>query len=226
MNCLQSHQLLQQRLDGDAVSNAGLDEHLAACPQCQALHAAAARLQAGLRLLPVPAPPPGLNARIVAQVRADRRRRSVRLVLALSAVAAGLLVACLLGYSWVHSTLAPAVPGPPAPVAEGPEPPEPVPVPSLRDSVAEAGSAVVNLTRRKADETVGQTRLLWPAVTPPGLEPPDTLTEPLDPPARSLREAGQGVSAGLEPVTSSARRAFDLFLREIPPMGGEDKPGF
>src|SRR5206468_2915788 len=31
---------------------------------------------------------------------------------------------------------------------------------SLRDSVAEAGSAVVDLTRRTADETVGQGRLL------------------------------------------------------------------
>jgi hypothetical protein len=33
-----------------------------------------------------------------------------------------------------------------------------------------------------------------------------------------LREAGEGVGDGLEPVTNSARRAVDLFLRELPPM--------
>jgi hypothetical protein len=33
---------------------------------------------------------------------------------------------------------------------------------------------------------------------------------------RSLVEAGQGVSAGLEPVANSARRAVQIFLREIP----------
>jgi hypothetical protein len=94
--------------------------------------------------------------------------------------------------------------------------------------MAEAGSAVVNITRRKADETVGQSWLFWPAVTPPPLDDPSVLSQPLElggPPARSLREAGQSVSAGLEPVTSSARRAFDMFLRELPPVGAEDKPG-
>ncbi len=34
----------------------------------------------------------------------------------------------------------------------------------------------------------------------------------------SLREAGQNVSSGLEPVANSARRAVNLFLRELPPV--------
>jgi hypothetical protein len=38
----------------------------------------------------------------------------------------------------------------------------------------------------------------------------------MEPPTRPLREAGEGVSEGLEPVTTSARRAVDLFLRELP----------
>jgi hypothetical protein len=47
----------------------------------------------------------------------------------------------------------------------------------------------------------------------------------LDPPAQSLRQAGQGVATGLEPVATSARRAFDLFLRDIPPVAPEVKSG-
>jgi hypothetical protein len=40
----------------------------------------------------------------------------------------------------------------------------------------------------------------------------------LEPGTQSLREAQEGVAVGFEPVTSSARRAVNLFLREIPPL--------
>jgi hypothetical protein len=93
--------------------------------------------------------------------------------------------------------------------------------PSLRESVAE----VAQLTRRKADETVGQALNLVPEVlkAPPADAWPRPT--PLDPPARSLRQAGQSVTAGLEPVADSARRALNLFLREIPPVEAEGKRG-
>jgi hypothetical protein len=45
-------------------------------------------------------------------------------------------------------------------------------------------------------------------------------------PMRSLRDAGQGVSSGLEPVADSARRAFDMVLREIPTVAPGGKSGF
>jgi hypothetical protein len=83
--------------------------------------------------------------------------------------------------------------------------------------VVEAGSAVASLTRRAADETVGQTRLFLPEAIP---APPLTTSEPmqpvLDPPTESLRQAGQGMTAALDPVTTSARRAFSMFMREAP----------
>jgi hypothetical protein len=94
--------------------------------------------------------------------------------------------------------------------------PSPVDAPTLRESAEELGGAVASLTSQTADETMGQTRWLVPRMSSPSL--PKVDLESIEPPTRPLREAGEGVSAGLEPVTSSARRAVDLFLRELPPM--------
>jgi hypothetical protein len=222
MNCLESQQLLQQYLDGESIDHASLDAHLRACADCAGLHAAAQRLQEGLRLRVPLAVPAGLRERTVAAVIADRRSRRRRRLLAGLALAASLLLAALAGYYGLWRTEETSPLDQPAPVVRTPEPAPP----SLRDSMTEAGTAVVSLTRRTTDETVTQTIRLWPGVTPPALDNTEVLTQPLDPPARSLREAGQGVSAGLEPVASSARRAVGMFLRELPPMGAEDKPGF
>jgi predicted anti-sigma-YlaC factor YlaD len=206
MNCPEFHEHLQRRLDGLPIAdNGALARHLADCPDCRALNAAATRLGDGLRLLPMPVPPVGLSAHIATQVLAERRRsRQLRQVLAL---AAGLLLAVAVGsYAWR--------PAGPSEVARV-QPPDVAPAgPSLQESVAEAGSAVVSLTRRTAAETVEPTRLLWQdfVALPTG---PDAgvLEDTLDPPARSLREAGQNVASALEPVTTSARRAVNLFLR-------------
>jgi hypothetical protein len=91
--------------------------------------------------------------------------------------------------------------------------------------VAEAGAAVVALTQRVADETVEDTQLLLPRGDAPPLPAADVLQQTLGPPAHSLQEAGQIVSAGLDPVVMSARRAFDLFWRELPPAESTEKPG-
>ncbi len=242
MNCTQSHDLLQQRLDGLAPADqAALDRHLADCGECRRLHAAAARLEEGLRLLSPPLPPPGLAARIAARATADRRRRLLTVrVPALLGAAAVLFVAVLLGSdrskssgdNWVLDQarrawdyLSWGRSGPSAPSLEvvvdrsgPPEIPEEATAgsaPSLRATVAEAGSAMASLTSRAADEALGQTRLLLPETIPAS---PLTTSEPvqpiLEPPTESLRQAGSGMSAALDPVTSSARRAVSLFFRE------------
>ena len=78
---------------------------------------------------------------------------------------------------------------------------------------------MVALVNRTADETVGQSRVLLPqGVSTPALPASETWQPTLEPGADSLREAQEGVALGFEPVTSSARRAVNLFLREIPPM--------
>jgi hypothetical protein len=251
MNCHDCRQQLQARLDGAAVPADEIAAHLAACPECRDLEAAAQRLQTGLRLLTPPAPPTGFAERLAAGVLADRRRkvRRRRLVFAgvIGALAASLLVVLFItpdddGFTpagWVkqkyYAVKWHVFPG--TRYADDPSirslhqlglngapPSDEEPVPSLNDNMAEATSAVASLARRTADETVSNGQILVPAVSLPMTEP-EVLGPPLEPPAQSLREAGQGVATGLQPVAASAARAFDLFRRDITPVAPEAKSG-
>jgi predicted anti-sigma-YlaC factor YlaD len=217
MNCRDFHDLVQERLDGgDFDAPPAFDEHLRACPACAALNGAAVRLSEGLRLLAPPAPPPDLAARIVARLTRKgrlRRPRGRRVAVPL-ALAACLLVAIAARLYWPRSPTPADKPGS-GPVVEQKKPAPPDPV-DLRASVDEAKQAVVALTARTADEAVDRARRLLPPAPATPAPPPA--------PAQALREAGEGVSDGLEPVTNSARRAVDLFLRELPPMDlGENR---
>src|SRR5947209_2424095 len=95
MNCLECRELIQRWLDGDAT-HSGPDDlaaHLALCPDCRDLHAAAQGLLDGLGLLAPPQPPPGLLEQICERIVRERiRARRLRRLLATSAVAASLLL--------------------------------------------------------------------------------------------------------------------------------------
>lgn len=217
MNCQEFEDRLQQRLDGELAGDAASAEHVLSCSSCRLLQAAASRLEQGLRLLKREDAPQGLSGRVVTQLvverRQDVRRRRVAFV---GALAASLLFALLAKYAWQPAT---PVPQPKAPEVAKTEPK----AAPLQESAGEAQSALAALLSRTAEETVSQGRLLLPEVPAPMMAV-DDWQPTFEPPALPLREAGQGVSAGLEPVASSARRAFNLFLREIPPMPVEEKP--
>jgi hypothetical protein len=243
MNCTDCQERLQARLDGEGVPADEIAAHLAACPECRALEAAARRMQAGLRLRTPPVPPAGLAERITAGVLADRRRRTRRrlaFVGVVTALAASLLMALFIApgddgrtpAGWVkekyYAVKWQLIPGSRYEddpsirslyqiTLDGPPHSEEEPAPSLNDNMAEATSAVASLARRTADETVSNGQMLVPTVSLPMTEP-EVLGPPLEPPAQSLREAGHGVALGLEPVTNSAVRALDLFRRDITPM--------
>ncbi len=81
--------------------------------------------------------------------------------------------------------------------------------PDFRRDVADAGEAVAALSRRTAADAVEAGRQLIPTVPapwPPALQPPLILDG-----------AGAGLADGFEPVATSARRAAQLFWRELPP---------
>jgi hypothetical protein len=168
---------------------------------------------------------------MTATILQDRHKRQLRVrrrLWATVALAASLLLMAIAGYFWLPRPGPTSVPGPvvekrpgPLPEMPAPEPPPPEAAPSLRKSAQEAGIAVASLTERVADQTLEHARVLLSATTPPMEVPPlpflafDELEEPLEPTAESLRLAGQGVSESLEPVTRSARRAVDFFMREL-----------
>jgi hypothetical protein len=215
MNCQEYQDWMQRRLDGDAsaTTETGVEQHRASCPACAGLDDAAQRLERGLRLLAAPtAPPERLADAIVYQVLSQRRAARRRILVYAAAMAACLLLGFYLGKR-SPETKAPAPPVPREVAKEEPQRPK------LNQKVGEAGTAVASLVSRTADQAMGQGRLLLPETASPMPMPAvDPWAQTIEPPAQSLYDAGQGVSAGLEPVASSAKRAVNMFLRDIPPV--------
>ncbi len=246
MNCPECHELLLRHLDGDAPPDrATLDGHLAECAECREQHLAAQRLAGALRHFARPVPPPDLARRITARVLADHRDRLRwrRRVWTAAAVAACLAVMTFAGYQAQRLGLLQSREKDRGPIASkdtGVRDPEdnrkanhpterPAP-PPLDQTLGEAGSLALALTRRTADETMAQARQWLPRTRPlpvplSSLNSSPSLAPVLKAPAQSLREAGHNVSAGLEPVAASARRAFHLFLQEMPALDSGRQTG-
>lgn len=211
-HCDQCDLWLQELLDG-TEPGAAVVEHLGQCSTCHELYEAAAELRRGLALLPPPEPSADLSGRIVTAVLFDRRRqaRRRRVVARVAALAAAVLVA------WFIADQRTPPPTPPVvQVADS--------GPSLRETVSLASNAVADLTSKRMDEARESTRFFLPTLEAPALPGVDP-TEPLEATARPLQTATQGVSAGLEPVTDRARRAFALFVRDLPSSNLLSKPG-
>jgi hypothetical protein len=225
MNCREFVDVLQDHLDGNPLpSSESLTAHLRGCPACAELHAASRRLLRGLRLSTPPAPPAELAPAIAAAaVRAFRRKRLARRSATALAMAATILVVLGLRPATRPSRTPTPTPEmvngtPPGPAIITADPREMHTSTALRSAVQEVGEAVASLTTRTADEAMGRTRLLLPVV--PGSSLRNLDFPATDAPTRPLREAGKNLTASLDPVANSARRAVDLFLRDLPPLRG------
>ncbi|HEV3263504.1 MAG TPA: hypothetical protein VG013_42100 [Gemmataceae bacterium] len=214
MTCEQYRDLLNRHLDGEPVDET-LTDHSRQCPDCAALLRGAQRLAQALPHLKPPAPAGYLTNNILLELRDDRRRRlALRLRIIASAVAAAALLAIGITSFW------------PAPKKDTPlvvrntQPAMPETTVTLRDTVDQAGQAVGQLTARTANETVGS---FWEVLTPPHLNDWDTQPQ-IEPPTQPLKETGQSAVVAIEPVTNSARRAFGMLLRDMPPMDQPAKP--
>lgn len=213
MTCPTCLDLLQQHLDG-AIPAGVLHDHLDHCPHAQAARADIDRLLAGVSLLQPPPVPADLAERITADLLAAARRpqpiavRPRRFSVVALAVAASLLLALGLRLGWPGAGRPTVTP----PVAV--HPPDP-PLPPLRDTVSQGATAVAALTARTAAETVEGTTVLLPPLPAMPIDPLPMGPADVDPTLEPLQEVGEGLKAGLRPVTDSARRAVSRFF-ELP----------
>jgi hypothetical protein len=211
MSCRTWQHLLQQHLDG--AGDGELEHHLQSCPNCAAEQPAVRRLLEGIALLAPTPSPVGLadqiTEQLVAQARRQRRLRQRRLLgsVGLLIAAAALLLAVGIRLWWPTPVAPDLHQTNPSVVRQAEPPAEP-----LRDSIAQASTAVASLTSRAASQTMDQTTSLLPLLPAPRLNPMAAEAAPIEP----LREASAEVSAGLAPVADSARRAVGLFLRDLP----------
>jgi hypothetical protein len=224
MNCLECQDVLQRRLDGQPLPDrAALEHHLASCAECRERHAAVAPLLEALRTLPRPEPAPDLADRTAALLLRDRFARLRRRRLWAGVALAASLLLAVAGYLWLNPSRPdqPAAKGPHA-KAQGPPPGQVGP--TLRESVGEAREALAILAGRfTAKAREGARVLEGPApsfefVSTEAVPHMRPLTGPLGPTGEGLRQGGSGASAGLKAVSTSARRAFNYFLRKMPPL--------
>jgi hypothetical protein len=226
MTCFEFQNLWQQRLDGDCRADPGvLDRHLAACADCRAFHAAAARLEQGIKLLELAVPPEGSSRRIVERVLADRRsRRGIpRRAVVGAALAASVLVAAFVVYfRWSENRTTPR--GVDLPVAMPERQPDPAPAEELEQHVADAGNALLGIWNRTTDQALEPGRALLPStVEVPTLADAGPWPNPLEQPMPTLSAATQGVSE-FEPVVSLGR-FVNYFRQDLPSLDPKQPQG-
>lgn len=212
---------LQTYLDREIDSlPAECELHRTACANCRQDYAAAMLLRA-LSQSPMAAPE-GMTDRLVAAVLADTTTTSRRRVIAATrtaALAASLLLVIGLVIRLGESSKSPEVAPRVEPVTAAKDQ-TPAAI-SVDENISKAGDAIAALVRRSASDTIEPTIKLIPEN--PTLGFPD-VPDPMAPAAQSLAEIRQGASSGFEPLGRTARRAFNLFLRDVS-VQGDNKPG-
>jgi hypothetical protein len=189
MNCRDAYELLQQSLDGTPMESPEWLAHLRHCAECRAWASASRRLQDGLRLWAPALPPSDLAERIVERVLLERRHTRRRLRRRW-AVGVGLAAGLVLALTGLLHQLTPSVR--PTTIANRQQQ---LPTPTA--------------TAKRQQQLQGE-----PA--PTLREPAAQLSGAFAALSNETAKAGEGLSEGLEPVATSARRAVDLFLRELP----------
>lgn len=186
MTCPECLDLLQRRLDGEAIDRVGAESHFLNCPVCQAQWEAADRLEQGLRLLKAPQPPQHLTRAITAAVLRDRAVGRRRHWLQMAAAAALLVAPWLGAFVFLNN-------GQPTPLAENKPAPLGNPLRAMKASLAGVGEGLLDLSRE-------QTQAVQTATRPLEVSPITVVAVEDSPPPRG--------PSGLEIVGNSTQRAL------------------
>lgn len=223
--CRPTVDAVQRALDGEVSLPA--DAHASACAACRERVRAARVLLSVLAGPSEPvAVPVGFADRVLAAVRSEPvPRRVSRRGPAL--VTAALAAAVLVGV-WFLARPTPQTTDdvvhipPPAPVevpppkpAPTPEAPAPRPV-RVGDALASTGQAIRDVPNPLADSVAVAPKVLDALADSFKLpEPADPMAQALEPARRSLDALPVAARSGLEPVTGTAEKAFNRFLRDV-----------
>jgi predicted anti-sigma-YlaC factor YlaD len=223
MDCLEYRELLQRKLDGEAiVRTPALERHLGECRACRELDTAGGLLLEGLKSLSVPNPPADFSVHMTALVVKDRqaRRRRVRARLLITTALAACVLLMVLAGNFLSSRTGNEKIQPEQLAGEDKGR-------NLDHSMAAARAAIVSLSERWADQAKTQGKVIASAANAlalPGMPQVPEQADPLnlEPAAQSLKAAGQEVAMTFEPVTKTARRAFAYFVSELPALEGKN----
>lgn len=210
-DCATFEAVVQRVLDRELGPESLDGPHPAACTTCRRLAAAAKVLATGLdRMRPQPQAEVARADRITAAAVGDYhfRRRVVWASRAAGvALAASVLVAAVLNSPRPSGSKQPEV------ARNVPPPPAVTPAPPRVDErVSDATAALASITRRATERTVAPRNLIPP---PEAVSLPDSeLASSVEPAAESLSAMPQAAKSGIEPMTTGAKRAVNLFLRD------------
>ncbi len=204
--CAAANASLQRMLDGGAPDEPDdVLQHRRVCALCRSYAEAAQRLVKALRAAKAETAPSDLAERVLMQWRAEpvrRSRRRNRYVVAALALAACVAIAVIAVDRNRDDRLVAVAP---AGTIESAPPPAP-----LSESIDEAATAVSSLTKKTTEDALS---VKLPTLTLRSSGP----LECLEPAVASMQHFGQDAAFSVAPITHSARRAADLFWREVGP---------
>lgn len=214
-NCDAYEAVVQRVLDREIGPEALADSHAAACPGCRRLAAAAAVFATGLDRIRTRGPVEVARTDRIAAAAVNDFRYRRRVAWASRATGVALAASVFIA---VAAYLPRLGDGPPVQRTVSGVPqisPDPSPTPTpdrVGDRVVDATAALASITKKATERTL-MPRMLIP--TPERVALPDAeLTSTVEPATESLATVSQSAKSGIEPMTTGAKRAMNLFLRD------------
>lgn len=224
--CRATADAIQRALDGDGPLPTA-DAHAMACVACRE-RVRAARVLLSVLAMPSEPVPAGFADRVLVAMASERRevgRGRVYKAAAWLALAAAVLVGV-----WFIAKPTPQpqtdvaeAPGkiePPSPPVPQPQPPQQAPEPRpvrVSDAIASTGQALRDAPKPLADSVAVAPKVFDALADSFKLPDPaaDPMAQALEPTRRSLDALPVAARSGLEPVTGTAEKAFNRFLRDV-----------